>query len=140
MGDYAREHGSKLFIYYLKETDSGWYECSLPNGDSNRIHLTVRASNENTHNTEQETIGRHNYENDERNENEYSNSNQGHHTYHDQTERDETNERENDNKQAETYIEKNEDENVEIECPLRDSNHAKWRKLDGVILIYLNFK
>ena len=40
---YAREYGKKLFIYYLREEDAGDYECYLDNGQSNLIHLMVRA-------------------------------------------------------------------------------------------------
>jgi hypothetical protein len=118
MSDYARDHGSKLFIYYLKETDSGWYECSTANGHSNRIHLTVRESNE---------IAQDHSLNDQRHANKNEEIQQDHYSFHDQQEN------QHKDKQVTTFIEKNEDENVEIECPLSEVNDIKWRKLDGVI-------
>lgn len=42
-------------MYYLKEEDAGDYECSLPDGRSNRVRLVVRNTKTNEHREEHDT-------------------------------------------------------------------------------------
>jgi hypothetical protein len=116
IGEYAREHGIKLYIYYLKEEDAGEYECYLPNGQKNRVRLAVLKNQEEPSNT--------------RDGNYYLDA-------HDET-RASSNENSNEQTQPQTeqtsfqpMVEKNVDENAELVCGL-SGDELTWKKIDGV--------
>lgn len=104
MGEYAREYGKKLYIYYLKESDSGTYECYLPNGDFNEFKLTVL-------NTKVDSADNYNKD--------YSPN-----SFIEQ--------REKISKQF--SVEKNLNDNIEMDCDLEADEESKvtWQRIDGV--------
>jgi hypothetical protein len=105
MGDYAREYGKKLYIYYLRESDSGTYECYLPNGHFNQFKLTVLNTKVNI---------AENY-----------NSDYLPNSFIEQTQK----------ISKQFYVEKNINDNVEMDCAIDHGNEEmafNWRRIDGV--------
>lgn len=105
MGEYAREYGKKLYIYYLRESDSGTYECYLPNGDFNEFKLTVL-------NTKVDMVDNYNKD--------YSPN-----SFIEQREK----------ISKPSYVEKNLNDNIEMDCGLEDNEETKfaWQRIDGVL-------
>jgi hypothetical protein len=109
-------------IYFLKEEDSGVYECFLPNGQSSRVRLNVGNSKRN-HDEEAdqyESNRIHDANRYDDNNNGYDDSNVG--------------EAALPRIQYEYNIEKGVDSNVELNCAIASDfgDDVRWRKIDGV--------
>lgn len=121
LSEYSRDYGNKLLIYFLKEQDSGYYECFLPNGRSSRVTLNVGNSFEKNNNLEQEDPHQTKHENEHTEQEPISHYRQ-------------LEEKLN----FEYNVEKDVDSNVELSCGLNDDeeNELKWRKINGKLSDY----
>lgn len=136
MSTYSRDYGDKLLIYYLKEEDSGEYECFLHNQVLNRIRLTVKSNNNNEYNFNlyppQEN---YNQQRQHENRNEETYDDRNHHnygSYHSQNSQPEEPRRIHE--PIVQLLEKEIDQNIEINCGLDTDNEfeIKWRKRNDV--------
>jgi hypothetical protein len=117
-------------IYFLKEEDSGVYECYLPNGQSSRVRLNVGNSriNHDTHDEDEDQYENNRIKSENRDSNErYDDSNVGESAVP--------------RIQYEYNVEKGADSNVELTCAIASEygDDVKWRKIDGVFFYVLFF-
>jgi len=86
LSSYSQEYMNKLLIYYLKEEDSGSYECFLSNGQSSEIRLVVKRVNraENEQEEQQLSNNYHSNNNQHANENRNQYENHNHPSHHEQ--------------------------------------------------------
>lgn len=113
-------------IYFLKEEDSGVYECYLPNGQSSRVRLNVGNSriNHDTHDEDEDQYENNRIKSENRDSNErYDDSNVGEPALP--------------RIQYEYNVEKGVDSNVELTCAIASEygDDVKWRKIDGVFFL-----
>lgn len=136
MSTYSRDYGDKLLIYYLKEEDSGDYECFLNNQVLNRIRLTVKSSNNEYNINLYPPQENYNQQRQHENRNEETYDNRNNHnrqaSYHAQNSQHEEPRRTRE--PIVHLLEKEVDQNVEIDCGLDTENEfeIKWRKRNDV--------
>ncbi len=133
MSAYSRDYGDKLLIYYLKEEDSGDYECFLHNQVLNRIRLTVKSNNNNEHNFNLHPGQENNHQpsqHENRDEEKYEDhlNHRSYNSFSSQVQEPQIHE------PIVHLLEKEIDQNIEITCGLETVNEfeIKWRKRNDV--------